>query len=188
MGCIGGIKRVDPLVHAHHVEPNAVEQALLSLKEAEEDIVRSIDSAVKRVRSSFASIESTREARVYAEAEAIAAQRGGHYMDQFTHAERATDWRGNNNIAESIFAQMARERFPLPRWVVVSAGTGGTRRSCRRRRTPAGWAGCCPQARCAPGWPWPPPRGRPPTQRRAPRRQRWLDSTSAYTHCRKSAG
>jgi cysteine synthase A len=47
-------------------------------------------------------------------------------MDQFTHAERATDWRGNNNIAESIFEQLARERHPVPRWVVVGAGTGGT--------------------------------------------------------------
>lgn len=47
-------------------------------------------------------------------------------MDQFTYAERATDWRGNNNIAESIFAQMALEPHPIPRWIVVSAGTGGT--------------------------------------------------------------
>jgi cysteine synthase A len=47
-------------------------------------------------------------------------------MDQFTHAERATDWRGNNNIAESIFQQMAGERFPVPEWIVMSAGTGGT--------------------------------------------------------------
>ena len=47
-------------------------------------------------------------------------------MDQFTFAERATDWRGNNNIAESMFAQMDRERFPVPRWIVVGAGTGGT--------------------------------------------------------------
>jgi cysteine synthase A len=47
-------------------------------------------------------------------------------MDQFTHAERATDWRGNNNIAESIFEQMRSERFPCPSWVVMSAGTGGT--------------------------------------------------------------
>jgi cysteine synthase A len=65
-------------------------------------------------------------ARVYAEAEAIAAQRGGHYMDQFTHAERATDWRGNNNIAERLFNQLALEPHPLPRWIVVGAGTGGT--------------------------------------------------------------
>ena len=47
-------------------------------------------------------------------------------MDQFTYAERATDWRGNNNIAESIFAQLALERHPVPAWVVVGAGTGGT--------------------------------------------------------------
>jgi cysteine synthase A len=63
---------------------------------------------------------------VYAEAAGLAASCGGHYMDQFTYAERATDWRGNNNIAESIFSQMAQERFPVPSWVVVGAGTGGT--------------------------------------------------------------
>ncbi len=65
-------------------------------------------------------------AAVYDEARALAHQTGGHYMDQFTYAERATDWRGNNNIAESMFNQMARERFPIPRWIVVGAGTGGT--------------------------------------------------------------
>lgn len=64
--------------------------------------------------------------QVYDEARAIAQATGGHYMDQFTHAERATDWRGNNNIAQSMFQQMARERHPVPRWVVVGAGTGGT--------------------------------------------------------------
>jgi cysteine synthase A len=36
------------------------------------------------------------------------------------------DWRGNNNIAESIFSQMALERNPIPAWIVVGAGTGGT--------------------------------------------------------------
>ncbi|WP_088285460.1 PLP-dependent cysteine synthase family protein [Ideonella sp. A 288] len=65
-------------------------------------------------------------AQVYAEAERLARERRGHYMDQFTHAERATDWRGNNNIAESIFTQMRHEPHPLPRWIVVGAGTGGT--------------------------------------------------------------
>lgn len=63
---------------------------------------------------------------VYARAQAIADATGGHYMDQFTYAERATDWRGNNNIAQSMFSQMAHERHPIPRWVVVGAGTGGT--------------------------------------------------------------
>ncbi|MGL6205948.1 MAG: PLP-dependent cysteine synthase family protein, partial [Giesbergeria sp.] len=63
---------------------------------------------------------------VYDAAREVAAQTGGHYMDQFTYAERATDWRGNNNIAESMFTQMQRERNPVPRWIVVGAGTGGT--------------------------------------------------------------
>jgi cysteine synthase A len=67
-------------------------------------------------------------AALYDEARRVAAESpgGGHYMDQFTYAERATDWRGNNNIAESIFEQMARERHACPCWVVVGAGTGGT--------------------------------------------------------------
>ncbi len=63
---------------------------------------------------------------VYDEARRIADETGGHYLDQFTYAERATDWRGNNNIAESVFAQLALERHPVPTWVVVGAGTGGT--------------------------------------------------------------
>jgi cysteine synthase len=63
---------------------------------------------------------------VYDVARRLADELDGHYLDQFTYAERATDWRGNNNIAESIFEQMARERHPVPRWVVVGAGTGGT--------------------------------------------------------------
>jgi len=64
--------------------------------------------------------------RIYEESERLAQQMNGHYADQFTFAERATDWRGNNNIAESLFAQMALEPHPAPRWIVVGAGTGGT--------------------------------------------------------------
>ncbi len=63
---------------------------------------------------------------VYETAARLARETGGHYMDQFTYAERATDWRGNNNIAESIFRQMASERHPVPAWIVATAGTGGT--------------------------------------------------------------
>lgn len=63
---------------------------------------------------------------LYAEARRIAENSKGHFLDQFTYAERATDWRGNNNIAESIFEQMAAERHPIPCWIVVGAGTGGT--------------------------------------------------------------
>ncbi|HWK29076.1 MAG TPA: PLP-dependent cysteine synthase family protein [Solirubrobacter sp.] len=99
---------------------------------------------------------------IYDESRQVAEERGGVFMDQFTHAERATDWRGNNNIAESIFAQMASEPHPLPAWVVVGAGTGGTSatigRFVRYRRYPTrlcvvdpensafydGWAGSDP--------------------------------------------
>ena len=63
---------------------------------------------------------------IYAVAAQLAADHGGHFMDQFTYAERATDWRGNNNIAETIFAQLHDEPHPIPTWIVVGAGTGGT--------------------------------------------------------------
>ena len=56
----------------------------------------------------------------------LARELGGHFLDQFTYAERATDWRGNNNIAESTLAQMALEPHSTPSWIVVGAGTGGT--------------------------------------------------------------
>lgn len=77
---------------------------------------------------------------MYPAAAKLAADLGGHYMDQFTYAERATDWRSNNNIAESIFSQMAREPHPEPAWIVCGAGTGGTSatigRYCRYQRKP----------------------------------------------------
>lgn len=63
---------------------------------------------------------------VYDESIRVAQQTGGYYLDQFTNAERATDWRGGNNIAESIFRQMESEEYPIPEWLVMSAGTGGT--------------------------------------------------------------
>jgi len=63
---------------------------------------------------------------VYSEARDLAKRINGHYMDQFTFAERATDWRGNNNVAESIFKQLEKEPKSIPDWIVVSAGTGGT--------------------------------------------------------------
>ena len=67
-----------------------------------------------------------RAADVVDEARRLALACGGHFMDQFTYAERATDWRSNNNIAESIFEQMGAEPHPVPDWIVAGAGTGGT--------------------------------------------------------------
>ncbi len=48
------------------------------------------------------------------ESRSVAAETGGHFLDQFTYAERTTDCRGNNNIAESIYEQLAHERHPVP--------------------------------------------------------------------------
>lgn len=63
---------------------------------------------------------------IYNESARLARDLQGHFMDQFTYAERATDWRGNNNIAESIFHQMRYESAPVPHAIVMGAGTGGT--------------------------------------------------------------
>lgn len=77
---------------------------------------------------------------VYAEAERLGSRPGWHYLDQFANASLVTDWRGNNTIASSLFGQMALERHPVPAWVVVGAGTGGTSatigRYCRYQRLP----------------------------------------------------
>ncbi len=57
---------------------------------------------------------------------ALHASRGACHLDQFGLAERATDWRGNNNIAESIICQLVKEQHPIPAWIVCGVGTGGT--------------------------------------------------------------
>ena len=64
-------------------------------------------------------------AQVHARAAEHAAN-GACHLDQFGLAVQATDWRGNNNIAESIINQMAREPQPVPAWIVCGVGTGGT--------------------------------------------------------------
>jgi|TARA_B110000211_G_C14035529_1_gene534322 cysteine synthase A len=40
--------------------------------------------------------------QVRSESVLLADKVGGYFMVQFTYAERVIDWRGNNNIAESI--------------------------------------------------------------------------------------
>ncbi len=105
---------------------------------------------------------------VYTAAADLAQRTGGHFIDQFTMAERATDWRGNNNIAESIFGQLADERHPVPTWIVVGAGTGGTSatigRYIRYRRHPTWLAVVDPRTPCS-------RRHTPPVTR--PSRRRW---------------
>lgn len=81
---------------------------------------------IRQIEYHGGSCHRVRPDEIYAAAPRLAAERNGHYMDQFTYAERATDWRGNNNIAESIFDQMRKELHPEPTWIVTGAGTGGT--------------------------------------------------------------
>lgn len=50
----------------------------------------------------------------------------GIFLDQFTYAERASEWGEGNNIAARVFKQLREEEFPVPKYVVVGAGTGGT--------------------------------------------------------------
>ncbi len=50
----------------------------------------------------------------------------GHFMDQFTYAERAYDWRSDHGMAPEIFQQVE------PTWFVMGAGTGGTAVSLAR--------------------------------------------------------
>src|SRR5699024_1926882 len=56
----------------------------------------------------------------------LASDVGGRLVDRFPHAERATDWRGTNSVAVSALSQLELEPHPVPRWIVVGAGTGGT--------------------------------------------------------------
>lgn len=76
---------------------------------------------------------------VWEEAERLAARPNRFYLDQFANASVVSDWRGEDNIAGSIFRQLSMERYPQPSWIVVGAGTGGTSatigRYCNYRNT-----------------------------------------------------
>ncbi len=63
--------------------------------------------------------------QIYAEAETLATAVGGVYLDQFTYAERVSDWR-NDNVGAALFEQMRGQRHPIPSWIVMNLGTGGT--------------------------------------------------------------
>lgn len=76
----GGVTLTIPLSRkseraAHNRQKIAVDAAVMELKLAEEVIVRTIDTEAKKVRSAFAAIESSREARVFAEAALDAEQK-----------------------------------------------------------------------------------------------------------------
>jgi cysteine synthase A len=82
---------------------------------------------VRLVESLGARCELVEDATsVYAVSAALASELGGYYIDQFTNAERATDWRANHNLAEELLSQAQEMTGSSPDWIVVGAGTGGT--------------------------------------------------------------
>ena len=88
-------------------------------------------------------------------------------MDQFTYAERATDWRGNNNIAESIFEPAGAGAVPGAGRGSSSAPAPAARRATigryvryRAARHPARASSTRRTRRSSPAW-------RPATRRRS---------------------
>lgn len=93
---------------------------------------------------------------VYAEAEGVARDKDGYYLNQFELSERAMDWRGEG-MTSSLLDQLRAERHPVPRWVVVGAGTGSTSatigRSLRYRQLPTELCVVDPEGSAFfPGW------------------------------------
>ena len=66
------------------------------------------DEIIARVKFYGISCHLVDDAKeIYLVVKDLAKKIKGHFMDQFTYAHRATDWRGNNNIAQNIFSQIA---------------------------------------------------------------------------------
>ncbi|MGC0421796.1 PLP-dependent cysteine synthase family protein [Embleya sp. AB8] len=70
---------------------------------------------------------------IVAEAKCLAAELDAHFMDQFTYAEQAYDWRAEKGLAPELFAEV-----PDLTWFAMGAGTGGTATSVGRHARYAG--------------------------------------------------
>lgn len=58
-------------------------------------------------------------------ARSLGARPGHYFLDQYKFAERASDWR-TGNTAEELHRQLIAQGWPMPDWLVMNAGTGGT--------------------------------------------------------------
>lgn len=66
-----------------------------------------------------------RSGEIYDEAAALTQRQDGHFLDQFTQAERVSDWRSAQSLPAVYFRQLAGLEV-CPDWFVTGAGTGGT--------------------------------------------------------------
>ena len=127
--CNGKIGRTSTLVEASSGSTAVSEAYFAQLLELEFVAVvprGTSDQKLDAIRRYGGQIREVDAHLIYAEATRLAGEKNGYYLDQFSNAERATDWRSNNNIAESLFQQMENEKYSMPKWIVVGAGTGGT--------------------------------------------------------------
>ncbi|PRX03731.1 UNVERIFIED_ORG: cysteine synthase A [Actinomadura viridilutea] len=64
---------------------------------------------------------------IYDEAEKLAGEYGGHYMDYLANGARAVAASGgDDDIGRVLFERLALEGAPAPAWVVMGAGSGTT--------------------------------------------------------------
>ena len=67
-----------------------------------------------------------RPPQIYEEAQNLAAEDGGVYVDHFAVAERAMDWRTPNGLPGVILDVVRGRTRSAPDWIVVGVGTGTT--------------------------------------------------------------
>lgn len=65
-------------------------------------------------------------AQIYQVAERLGERRNAHYMNQFARAGDVSAPDEIGSIALSVMTQMSLEQNPIPTWIVLGAGTGGT--------------------------------------------------------------
>ncbi|UUS29390.1 PLP-dependent cysteine synthase family protein [Streptomyces changanensis] len=88
--------------------------------------VGTADRKKKKITELGGKVEEVPGPEISSVARKIARETGGHFMDQFTYAERAYDWRGKHSLAAEVIGAVD------PDWFVMGAGTGGTVTSLAR--------------------------------------------------------
>lgn len=56
----------------------------------------------------------------------LAAEQNGHFLDQFTQADRVMDWRSEDCLGSELLRQVSEAGLHAPDWVVMAVGTGSS--------------------------------------------------------------